>query len=413
MSYYFRVSKDFFLHGFFKNRSVISNLVEFSHKAITAIESGHQMDCAYTDFSKAFDVVDHGIILSDLYGNDYYDLTGSLINWISSYLSGRFQYVKINSSKSEPFLVTSGVPQGSHMGPTIFLLLIDKVRRIFSNVDFLFYADDLKVFRVIRTLADCHELQLALNMFHDWCLQNRLILNIRKCNVMSFSRKNDPVRFDYNFCGVLISRPDSIKDLGIVFDRKMSFDLHVNYVVSRSMSMLGFVKRFGREFSDPYVLKTIFCSFVRSVLEYGSCVWSPNFEVHRKRIEGVQKKFLRYALRNLGWSDPLNLPPYEDRCKLLNLRSLESRRDVFCAVFIRDLLAGTVDSTYLFSKLCLYAPVYALRDHEIVRPSFHRTTYGQNEPITYAINRFNVVSDIYRLGLSRDGFKKKTFEAFM
>jgi hypothetical protein len=109
----------------------------------------------------------------------------------------------------------------------------------------------------------------------------------------------------------------------------MNFDLHINYVISRSMSMLGFVKRFGKEFSDPYVLKTIYCVFVRSVFEYGSCIRSPNFGVHRRRIESVQRKFLRFALRGLGWSDPFDLSAYEDRCKLLNLQTLANRRDIF------------------------------------------------------------------------------------
>jgi hypothetical protein len=124
---------------------------------------------------------------------------------------------------------------------------------------------------------------------------------------------------------------DLIKDLGIVFDRKITFDLHVNYVISRSLSILGFVKRFGKELSDPYVLKTIYSAFVHSVLESGSCVWSLNFEVHRRRIESVQRKFLRFALRGLGWSDPFNLPAYEDRCNLLNLQTLANRRDIFCS----------------------------------------------------------------------------------
>jgi hypothetical protein len=94
--------------------------------------------------------------------------------------------------------------------------------------------------------------------------QNKLVLNVRKCNIMSFSRKIDTLCYNYNFGGAIISRPDSIKDLGIVFDRKMTFDLHINYVITRSMSMLGFVKRFGKEFSDPYVLKSFedYCAHV-------------------------------------------------------------------------------------------------------------------------------------------------------
>jgi hypothetical protein len=159
-------------HGFFKNRrSIVSNIVdELCQKTIVAIESGLQMDCAYTDFSKAFDILDHGIILKDFYGNECFQIAGSLLNWIASYLSDRFQYVKIKSSKTEAFMVTSGVPQGSHLGPLIFLMLINKVGQYLSDVRFLIYADDLKIFKVIRTLADCHKLQQ---------IQNKLVLNVR------------------------------------------------------------------------------------------------------------------------------------------------------------------------------------------------------------------------------------------
>jgi hypothetical protein len=89
-----------------------------------------------------------------------------LLNWIASYFSDRFQHVKINASKSEPFMMTSGVPQGNHLGPLIVLMLINKVGQILFDVGFLIYADDLKIFKVIRTLADCHKLQLVLNAFH-------------------------------------------------------------------------------------------------------------------------------------------------------------------------------------------------------------------------------------------------------
>jgi hypothetical protein len=88
------------------------------------------------------------------------------LNWIASYFSDRFQHVKINSSKSEPFMLTSGVSQGNHLGPLIVLMLINKVGQILFDVGFLIYADDLKILKVIRTLADCHKLQLVLDAFH-------------------------------------------------------------------------------------------------------------------------------------------------------------------------------------------------------------------------------------------------------
>jgi hypothetical protein len=100
-------------------------------------------------------------------------------------------------------MVTPGVPQGSHLGPLIFLIKINKVGQILFDVGFLIYADDLKIFKVIRTLADCHKLQSVLDAFYQWCFQNKLVLNLLKCNIMNFSIKIDTLCYNYNFGGAI------------------------------------------------------------------------------------------------------------------------------------------------------------------------------------------------------------------
>ena len=90
----------------------------------------------------------------------------------------------------------------------------------------------------------------------------------------------------------------------------MTFKHHMDATISRANSMLGLIKRFGKEFSDPYVTKSLYCSLVRSIIEYGSIVWMPAFTVDVKRIESIQKQFLIFCLRNLGWADRFHLPPY-------------------------------------------------------------------------------------------------------
>jgi hypothetical protein len=124
---------------------------------------------------------------------------------------------------------------------------------------------------------------------------------------------------------------------------------NINYIISRSM----FLKRFGRDFSDQYVLKIIiYRSIVRSFLEYGSSIWWPNFEVHKGRIESVQRNFLRFALRNLGWADPLHLLTYRDRCMLLNLKTLDSCWEAFFVMLIRDVTDWLIFFIFYFSFQC-------------------------------------------------------------
>ena len=116
-----------------------------------------------------------------------------------------------------------------------------------------------------------------------------------------------------------------MKDLGIIMDNKMTFKAHINQVVSRAKSALGLVKRFVKGFYCPYVTKSLYTSLVRPVLEYASVVWSPYKACDISRIESVQKQFLLFALRGLGWSHGFQLPPYEAWLGLLNIDSLLGR----------------------------------------------------------------------------------------
>jgi hypothetical protein len=126
----------------------------------------------------------------------------------------------------------------------------------------------------------------------------------------------------------------SICDLGVFLDSKPNFTSHIDSVVVKASMMLGYIRRIGREFRDPFTLKTLYNSFVRSHLDYATkFVWNPYYSVHLKRIEAILKKFLRSAFFifyfcTLGWSRDIKLPPYCQRCRLTDLDVLSSRRDV-------------------------------------------------------------------------------------
>jgi hypothetical protein len=122
-----------------------------------------------------------------------------------------------------------------------------------------------------------------------------------------------------------LERFDVINDLGVPVDSRMTFVGRIETIVSKSASMLGFIKRISREFNDPYTYKTLYVAFVRPGLEYASCVWSPHQEVHSTRIERIKHYFIRFALRGLGWTTQ-PLPLYESRCLLLEMKVLSDRR---------------------------------------------------------------------------------------
>jgi hypothetical protein len=153
----------------------------------------------------------------------------------------------------------------------------------------------------------------------------------------------------------------------------MSFTGHIDVTVGKALAMLGFVKRLSCELRDPYTLKTLYVSVVRPKLEYASCVWRPFYGAHIDRIQRVQRKFVRYALRGLGWTDMCDLPPYVDRSAFIRLETLAERRANACVMFVFDILSGRVNSSNLLSLISINAPWYHTRSDDFLRVDFHRT----------------------------------------
>ncbi|RYA69761.1 reverse transcriptase family protein, partial [Enterobacter cloacae complex sp. 2DZ2F20B] len=180
-------------HGFVNGRSTTSNLCEFTQFVADNLDAKRQVDVAYTDFSKAFDKLDHGLLHVKLRN---FGFSSALFDLISSYLSNRVQVVNYNGYESSKTVVSSGVPQGSILGPLFFVIYInDVVRDIKSNV--LMYADDLKIFREVNSFEDCLSLQNDLHTFHNWSNSNLLPVNYAKCYIMSFTNKTSLISYGY------------------------------------------------------------------------------------------------------------------------------------------------------------------------------------------------------------------------
>lgn len=378
-------------HGFMQRRSTVTNLLTFLHKCSNALENGQELDCIYTDFSKAFDQLSHDIIIFKLKA---FGFPAGFIDWIYSYLRNRSYQVKFRNTFSNPFTANSGVPQGSHLGPILFILAINDVTSCIRNSEILVFADDMKIFKSICSSGDRVNLQADIDSFCTWCSKNGLNLNPAKCQTMTFSKKRVSITFDYNISQHTLCRVFSFKDLGIVFNSSLDFTEHINSLVKRANSMLGFVKRWSKEFQDPYVTLSLYNCFVRPHLEYASQVWTPFYDVHRSRIEAVQHNFVRFALKGLPWTDPYNLPPYEHRIQLLHIQSLLQRRVNNDIVFIHQLLSGALDAPDLLTCVGLNyrGGAHHLRSLELLHYPHHRTNYGMNEPLTRMCRLFNLNS---------------------
>lgn len=392
-----------FQHGFVKKRSTVSNLMLYVSSINSSLEKRCQVDSVYVDFAKAFDKVPHNLAIEKLRRMGF---PRWLTVWLSSYLTGRTGFVRIGSSRSLQFAVTSGVPQGSHLGPLIFLLFVNDICTHLKSQKLL-YADDLKVFRVVSSAIDCVALQQDICAINEWCVRNGMKVNEEKCNVISFSKKQDTIHYRYEMNSHLLTRVDCIKDLGVMMDHKLTFDKHVAVTSAKAFATLGFLRRNTVDFENIRALKTLYISLVRSILEYAVQVWAPHYAVLCDRLEKVQKSFTLYALRRLPWRNPAYLTSYDDRRRLLQLESLEHRRIFLQRLFVFDVLTNRVDCPEIRQKMSLHEPQRALRTYLPFRIARHTTVYGQNHPIDRCCRYFNPVWCFFNFDMTKELFKTK------
>lgn len=193
-------------HGFVPQRPATSNLLCYSNVLFREVEMRHHVDSIYVDFSKAFDTVPHHYPVEKIRHMGFPDW---IVVWISSYLTGRKTFVQVNSSRSNTFSIPSGVPQGSVLGPLIFVLYINDLCNRISSAKLL-YADDLKIFRVIKSILDCVALQTDIDALLRWCDENGMSVNLRKCKVITFCRCLSPTIHVYTITGTALERVLSI-----------------------------------------------------------------------------------------------------------------------------------------------------------------------------------------------------------
>lgn len=375
-------------HGFVQGRSTVTNLATFSQYCSDIVDKGGQVDVVYTDFSRAFDRISHPVTLQKLLNVGF---DQSLCKFFESYLMKREYFVAYGGFRSEPYVALSGVPQGSNLGPLIFLLFIND---IVDDIDcgVLLYADDLKVFTSVQSIYDCQYLQRQLGSVRDWCVQNKLDLNISKCRVLTFTRKKNPVVYPYEINEITVDRVSEIRDLGVIFDDQLSFRRHVEEVVGASMKMLGFIIRNTSAFSDTKTITTLYYTLVRSKLEYASTVWNPIYDVHKIALERVQRKLLKYLHFKSSGVYPVR--GYDNTLLLreFNMQSLECRRLLHSLAFLYKMVHNQLCCPKLLPLIEICTPREGSRTCYMFKCPRAVTNIFVKSPIYTMVNTYNKFS---------------------
>ena len=223
------------------------------------------------------------------------------------------------------------------------------------------YADDLKIFNDITDISDCLVLQNDLILIENWCVENKLSLNIEKCNVVTYSKRQTIVLHNYRLLGVKLSRQSIFRDLGVIFDHQLTFSDHVASITTSAFRALGFVIRNTTDMRNINTVQILYNTLVRSKLEYASPVWNPHYYIHIHSIENIQRHFLKY----LSYTVDHTYPPIGiDNNLLLNrfsYTSLENRRHLHGIIFLYKIVNAIIDCPILLQQIRFQVPSISTR----------------------------------------------------
>ena len=309
-------------HAFRKNRSCETQLVNVIHDWAEAIDNQQQTDIFILDFEKAFDTVPHELLKSKLHG---YGVNKKVLNWIDSFLTNRQQCVVVNGTSSSHKEVASGVPQGTVLGPILFLVHINDISKDVSS-EIRLFADDCVCYRDIKTIEDCDELQKDIDTLGAWAEKWGMRFQPTKCNMMQLSRKREGLKYKYTLKNTELEFLESIKYLGVNITNYLHWGKHIDEICNKSYRTLGLLRR-NLSACNQEVRLQAYKGLMRPVLEYACSAWDPQQLYLQEKLEKVQKQAARFVTSNYSYEpgsmtailEQLELEPLQERRKKCRL----------------------------------------------------------------------------------------------
>ena len=316
-------------HGFRKGHNCSTQLLTHTCNLMSCLVNGNEVDSIYIDYAKAFDKVDHNLLLQKL---EDYGVTGKYKVWLENFLKGRTQVVRVNGACSYPTSVDSGVPQGSVLGPLLFIIFINDLSHSINHSNILTFADDTKLVKEICESSDTFLLQEDLNNVVEWSVKNKMQLNAEKFEFVSHKpnknhklclMKELPFSQIFNVYNVsnkhTISHSPSVRDLGIMISSDLSWDEHIQNICKKAKQVSAWALKVFYTRSKE-VLLTLYSSLIRPLLEYCPEVWNPYKIKDIANVEQIQRTFTS----KISTSKDLN---YWERLVEFNMSSLQRRRE--------------------------------------------------------------------------------------
>ena len=283
-------------HGFRPKRSCESQLIVTHHDIAQQLDrrDTKQVDAIILDFAKAFDKVPHKRLTLKL---QFYGITGPTLHWITAFLTNRTQRVLLDGSSSDPVPVSSGVPQGTVLGPLLFLLYINDLPLSTPNSTTRLFADDSLLYRRIKTIDDCRLLQHDLDALEQWEHTWQMSFRPDKCKLLRFTRSHSPIPFNYTLHHHTLPSVPSCKYLGVHLSTSLRFNTHIDHITSKANRTLGFLRRNLHNCTRD-IKHLAFNTLVRPTLEYCAAAWDPYTQTNINKLEQINTKAARFITHN-------------------------------------------------------------------------------------------------------------------
>ena len=309
-------------HGFLPGKSCTTQMIPFIDDITYSLNTRNDVDIIYFDFQKAFDSVNHDIILDKL--KHKFHIDGLMLNFIKSNLKDRKQRVVVGGKYSKIASVNSGVPQGSILGSLLFVLFINDISEVITEgTNIALYADDTKIWRKICSYSDCVILNNDIESLSKWADRNMMKFHPNKCKVLSTSLKRVNYyilpfdRFSYELKDSVMDYCSTEKDLGVIITPKITWDSHQNSITSKASRQLGLLKRTCHVIKNQSQKRALYITLVRSLFEHCGEIWGPNAVVAQNQFEPIQKRAAKWILSESNRR--YNEAEYMNKLKALNL----------------------------------------------------------------------------------------------
>ena len=285
-------------YGFRENHSTQHAILDIVQKILCHMDNKKYSCGIFFDLKKAFDTVNHNILLAKMH---HYGFRGVAYDWLSSYLRNHTQTTSIGDCVSEKLATPCGVPQGSVLGPLLFLIYINDIHACSKLLDFYLFADDTNLLYANKSLRVLERIVIdELKKVASWLLANKLTLNIKKSNYVIFHTHQKKLNYNVKITMfdsmtnkfISLESKEYIKYLGVLIDSRLSWKHHINFISSKISKTIGIISKI-RHFGPRHIMIKIYQSLIHPYISYGVCAWGQSVKTNLKKLLVLQKRVIR------------------------------------------------------------------------------------------------------------------------